>query len=166
MADWFDEWIAKRFPAAGKDPARVRVERFGALPWTGEVAVWHPLEDLATAPRVPVGAPCTIESVRVGGELAGYVLRGGGEVSTWRELGDASTDADRFFLVAASTIEPVIEWFNDELDTFEGLGGQLDVETVARGDVRMLVIVSPDGNARLRGGYSSAGELVAALIET
>jgi hypothetical protein len=165
MTDWFHEWITKRFPAASTDPASVRVERF-ALPWIGEVAIWHPIDDLRTAPRVPLRAPCTIESVRVDGELAGYVLRSTAEVATWRDLGDASTDADRFFLVEASTIEPVIEWFNDELDTFEGLGGGTDVETVAHGEVRMVVIVSPDGNARLRRGYSPTGELVAAVIET
>ncbi len=163
MEPWTTGWLEKRFG----DASGARVEDFGPLPLEGEIAIWHPLDDIYAAPRVPFGAPPRIEAVWVGEELAGYVLRTPGDIATWRDLGDASTDADRFFVVEASRLDAVVDWFNDELDTFEQLGGERPVETVTYKDgTRMVVIVSGDGNARVRGGFAAGGELVCAVIET
>jgi hypothetical protein len=139
----------------------------GELPFDGAIAIWHPVDDIHQAPRFTFGARPRIEALYVGEELTGYVLRVPGEVAEWRPLGDAGTDGDRFFLVRVADIEPVVRWFNELLLDFERLGGdELTSVVTHEGGTTMVVIQSPDGNAVLRGGFSSTDELVALEIRT
>lgn len=167
MDEWIRQWVVERFRKAAEDPTRIRVEDFGPLPLQGELVVWHPLDDVHRAPRIPFRTAPGVEAIWVGDELAGYVLRTPGDVATWGDLGDASTDTDRFFVFEVSRVERVIDWFKDERDTFEQLGGNRQVEPIDHSNgTRIVVIGSPDGNARIRAGYARSGELVCAVIDT
>ena len=139
----------------------------GTLPLRGELALWHPLDDLHVAPRMPFRSAPEVEAIYVGDELAGYSFRASGEQpTTWRELGDAGTDADRFFLVEVEQIELVIRWLNDIALDFENLGGERDLEVAEyENGARVVVLRSPDGNARIFGGFSPDGALTSAFFE-
>lgn len=168
MDGWLGAWLGEKY---GDGHAEARVEDVGVIALTGEMAVWHPLDDLYLAPRIALGARVRLEVVHVGREIAGYVLRGAGEAASWRAIGDASTSTDRFFLVQVDQFAPVIDWLNEDPLGFEALGGDslgdaLSVATVARGDgARVVVLASPDGNARVRGGYTASGQLACAIID-
>ena len=159
-------WLEEKYGDAARDAGRVQIEDFGELPLAGEVAVWHPLDDLYAAPRLALDSPPRVRAISVGDELAGYVLGLSGEAATWRELGDASTDTDRFFLVQVDQSERVIDWLNEDPSGFEALGGDDAVQPVLREDgARVVVIASPDGNARIRAGYTDLGRLAVVVID-
>jgi hypothetical protein len=157
-------WLEEKF---GQVPAEARVESFGALPLAGALAVWHPLDDLNEAPRIAFPAPAVLELVERHGELVGYVLRvPGAKPVRWVELGDASTDTDRFFLISVVDTEAVITWLNEDPMGFEQLGGEQPMQLAEHGDgTRLVVLASPDGNARVRAGCSADGQLACAVIE-
>jgi len=108
-----------------------------------------------------------VQAAWLGEELAGYVFRVQGEPVTWEEIGDASTDGDRFFLVPLDAKQAAIDWFNEILLDFESLGGEAPMQVVEHANgTRLVVLLSPDGNARLRAGRTSDGRLACVVLET
>jgi len=170
---WMKAWLEEKY---GEDEPAVRREDLGTVALEGELALWHPIYDLHGAPRFALAGRPTLEAIWVGGELAGYLLRRGGDgsarevVETWREIGDASTDATRFFLVQVDQTEAVIDWMNEDVTGFESLGSEAnataELATHPKGTARTLTLMSPDGNAGIRGGYARDGELACVVIET
>lgn len=60
----------------------------------------------------------------------------------------------------------MIDWLNDDPFAFEQLGGDVCVRSVERHDgTRLVVIASPDGNARIRVGEDDSGRLAVAVID-
>ena len=159
-------WLEAKYGADARDPELVRLQDFGELALAGEVAVWHPLDDMHEAPRIPFAAAPKVQALWVGDELAGYVLQGPGSIATWHDLGDASTDTDRFFLLQGNQAKAVIDWMNEDVEGFETLGGTDVVQTVDHPNgTRVVVIESLDGNAQVHAGYTEAGQLACAFIE-
>lgn len=167
MYDWMQSWLEKRFAGSASGPARIRSEELGPLPFAGPVAIWHPMDDLHAAPTIPFETAPRVEAVWVGDELAGYLFRAVGEPVTWETVGDASTSGDRFFLVPLDAKEAAIAWLNELFLDFERLGGETPMQVVEHANgTRLVVLVSSDGNARIRGGRTADGRLACALLET
>jgi hypothetical protein len=166
MERWIDEWVTKKYEHAFRD-GDVRTEDFGALSLSGEIRVWHPIDDLHAAPRFALAGPATVQAVWVRKELAGYVLRSPGTIASWRDVGDASASAVRFFLVEGSQVEPVIDWLNEDPMGFEELGGDALLSLVSHSSgASVVVLQSFDGNAIVRAGSDEHGNVVCAVIET
>lgn len=163
LNEWIRARLEKRYGPVGDE---VRVEDLGLLPIGGTFVVWHPLDDIYSAPIIAFDAPPRVAAISLRGELAGYALTTTIEPTNWQELGDASTDCDRFFLVSKSDIELAIDWFNEALLEFEKLGGNSLLETVVHNNGCTLAVVrSPDGNAKVFTGTRDTGTLAAALLE-
>ena len=62
-------WLEEKYGDAARDAGRVQIEDFGELPLAGEVAVWHPLDDLYAAPRLALDSPPRVRAISVGDEL-------------------------------------------------------------------------------------------------
>ncbi len=172
MGDFNEElvgfWLTKKCEALKSKLDSVKFEDFGELPLpTHELALWHPLNDLSTAPRIAFGSTPNVHAVWVQKELVGYVLSTKGDIVRWCEIGDASTDTDRFFLVQANQTEAAEDWFNDDPMAFEELGGDSLVQLVERDDgTKIVVLTSYDGNARVQAGVNESGLVICAIIET
>ncbi len=166
MIPWMKSWLEAKYDGLEANAGNVRLEDCGELALSGEIVIWHPLYDLYKAPRLPFLTRPTVQAVWAEDDLAGCVLAVPGAIATWRDVGDASTDTDRFFLVQLDQAESVIAWMNEDVPGFEGLGGQRCVQRVERGDgTSTVVLESPDGNAEIRAGYTEEGQLVSAIID-
>ncbi len=154
-------WLCK--VSDQEDAEALIFEDYGALPLKSQIAVWHPLSDLYQAPKINFASTPSMHAVWDGEELLGYLFWTNEKFASWSELGDASIDTDRFFLVQQDQYEPVIDWFNDDLDGFEDLGSESPVEMVEHENgTRMLVMQSGDGNALISAGLTEQG--LAALV--
>lgn len=156
------EWL----DANGVGLESVQIEDCGMLPFA-EFAVWHPIDGSpAEAPLLRFKKPPRLQAFWIGQRLMCYFLESEDTDEDFTELDDVGTDTDRFFLVHPSQFESAHAWFWDNPD-FEALGGKELVEVVEGGEqVRMVVITSHDGNARIHAACLSDGTMSAALIET
>ena len=161
-------WLTKKCEELESNLDCVKFEDFGELAIASdELAVWHPLNDLSTAPRIAFGSTPHVQAVWEQKELVGYVLSTKGDIVRWCEIGDASTDTDRFFLVPADQVEAADDWFNEDPLAFEELGGESLVQLVERaGGTKIVVLTSYDGNARVQAGVNESGLAICAIIET
>jgi len=167
LESWLKPWITEQCKSLTSDLDCIRLEDLGKLPFNGGFAVWHPLDDLDKAPQIAFDSTPHIHAIWVRLELMGYIFWTNGTIEKWRDIGDASTDTDRFFLIQLHQFEHAIGWLNEDPMAFENLGGNGLIETVEHNNgTKIVVIASYDGNARVNVGYADRGPAVCAVIAT